>query len=214
MERSLSTSIRDFGNEKEELALRDRKRIAEMELDSAGLRQLVKLKSKELANVKKLASIILHKRNEVETFLLEAIEQVKEEIGKQRADEERGSARFGRSSSKLPQLGPARPSNLPTSADERVDIRDLTWEDRERVLRLLFAKINNSATQKPMPHHALTQPGPAAGMPRGMVDATLLQYPPTGESGSVGGYSQSQASPDLPFPHDDMAMFMTQPGVA
>eukprot|EP00908_Phaeocystis_cordata_P013952 Transcript_25065.p1 GENE.Transcript_25065~~Transcript_25065.p1 ORF type:complete len:481 (+),score=298.65 Transcript_25065:97-1539(+) len=214
LERSLSTSIRDFGNEKEELALRDRKRIAEMELDSAGLRQLVKLKSKELANVKKLASIILHKRNEVETFLLEAIEQVKEEIGKQRADEERGSARFGRSSSKLPQLGPARPSNLPTSADERVDIRDLTWEDRERVLRLLFAKINNSATQKPMPHHALTQPGPAAGMPRGMVDATLLQYPPTGESGSVGGYSQSQASPDLPFPHDDMAMFMTQPGVA
>ena len=119
-----------------------------------------------------------------------------------------------RSRGRLPQLGASRPSNLPASPEEHIDIRDLTWDDRERVLRLLFAKINNSATQKPMPHHALTQPGPAAGMPRGMVDATLLQYPPTGESGSVGGYSQSQASPDLPLPHDDMAMFMTQPGVA
>ena len=26
---------------------------------------------------------------------------------------------------------------------ERVDISDLSWEDKERVLRILFAKINN-----------------------------------------------------------------------
>ena len=43
----------------------DKKKIGEMELDSAGLRQLVKVKSKELANVKKLAAVILQKRNEV-----------------------------------------------------------------------------------------------------------------------------------------------------
>lgn len=29
----------------------------------------------------------------------------------------------------------------------RLDLKDLTWEDRERVLRLLFAKINNQAQQ-------------------------------------------------------------------
>ena len=46
LERSLSSSIRELGQEKHDIALREGKRIAEMELDSAGLRQLVKLKSK------------------------------------------------------------------------------------------------------------------------------------------------------------------------
>ena len=40
-----------------------------MELDSQGLRQLVRLKSKELTHVKRLASIILQKRNEVRRAL-------------------------------------------------------------------------------------------------------------------------------------------------
>ena len=155
--------------------------------------------------MKKLASIILHKRSEVESFLLEALEQVKEEVGEQRADVQRLSARYGRGNcgAKLPALGGApggRPSNLPTSTDERVDIRDLTWEDRERVLRLLFAKINNAAAQKPMPHHALIPPDQRAAS----FDPRLM-LPPTGESGSPPG------SPGM---DDDVALFMTQPGVA
>ena len=242
LERSLSSSVRDFGAEKEEVALRDRKRIAEVELDAAGLRQLVRLKCKELANVKKLASIILHKRNDVETFLLEAIEHVKGEVGKQRAEVERAAGgRWNRGSRGrlLPQLGPARPSNLPSSADERVDIRELTWDDRERVLRLLFAKINNSDQQRPMPAHGLAAPDAAAAVRRGiMVDprATGL-LPSTSESGEPGGadaygyppsatppygYPPSPGaglgspgmSPGYYTPHSaDDALFMTQPGM-
>ena len=36
-------------------------------------------------------------------------------------------------------------SSLPTDrhTNIKVDIASLTWEDKERVLRLLFAKINN-----------------------------------------------------------------------
>ena len=155
--------------------------------------------------MKKLASIVLHKRSEVETFLLEALEQVKDEIGKQRAEEMRAAGRYGRggNGAKLPALGGApgaRPSNLPTSADERVDIRDLTWEDRERVLRLLFAKINNATTQKPMPQHALVPPDPRTAS----FDPRLMR-PPTGGSASPPG------SPGM---DDDVAIFMTQPGVA
>ncbi|CAN0475333.1 unnamed protein product, partial [Ectocarpus sp. 12 AP-2014] len=33
--------------------------------------------------------------------------------------------------------------SLPINPDTKVDISSLTWEDKERVLRLLFAKINN-----------------------------------------------------------------------
>lgn len=40
-------------------------------------------------------------------------------------------------------LDPGPPSSLPTDPDAKVDIASLTWEDKERVLRLLFAKINN-----------------------------------------------------------------------
>eukprot|EP00293_Proteomonas_sulcata_P019064 CAMPEP_0184314232 /NCGR_PEP_ID=MMETSP1049-20130417/72591_1 /TAXON_ID=77928 /ORGANISM="Proteomonas sulcata, Strain CCMP704" /LENGTH=106 /DNA_ID=CAMNT_0026632045 /DNA_START=50 /DNA_END=370 /DNA_ORIENTATION=+ len=44
---------------------------------------------------------------------------------------------------------PARPQKPGEGAaqyvpNQRVDIRDLSWEDKERVLRLLFAKINQS----------------------------------------------------------------------
>lgn len=35
------------------------------------------------------------------------------------------------------------PSSLPVNPDTKVDISSLTWEDKERVLRLLFGKINN-----------------------------------------------------------------------
>ena len=70
----------------------------------------------------------------------------------------------------------------------------------ERVLRLLFAKINNAAAQKPMPHHALIPPDQRAAS----FDPRLM-LPPTGESGSPPG------SPGM---DDDVALFMTQPGVA
>jgi hypothetical protein len=46
-------------------------------------------------------------------------------------------------------------SKLPLSIEEHVDIADLTWGDRERVLRLLFAKINNSEPMQHMPPHLL-----------------------------------------------------------
>ena len=33
--------------------------------------------------------------------------------------------------------------------NEKVDLNDLDWEDRERVLRLLFSKINSGAPPVP-----------------------------------------------------------------
>merc|ERR1711871_443775 len=49
-------------------------------------------------------------------------------------------------------------SNLPVSPSEKVHLSDLNWADREKVLRLLFAKIN--ATQgnvRPMPAHPIAE---------------------------------------------------------
>ena len=35
-----------------------------------------------------------------------------------------------------------------TGMDGKIDIRDLTWEQRERVLRLLFAKVNGLKSER------------------------------------------------------------------
>ena len=163
LERTLSQSVQNFEREKDAIAKEDMRKIAEVELDSQGLRQLVRLKTKEVTHMKRLSAIILQKRNEVETFLLDSIEFVKAEIGRRRAEEERA---MPRSRSRLPALGASKPSNLPSSAEEHIDIRDLTWDDRERVLRLLFAKINNSAPFPQMPPHPLhDEPPPRGGDP-------------------------------------------------
>ena len=46
-------------------------------------------------------------------------------------------------------------SKLPTAAEQKVDLAELTWEDKEQVLRMLFAKINHAqnrrATSAPQP---------------------------------------------------------------
>ena len=177
LERTLSQSVQNFEREKDAIAKEDMRKIAEVELDSQGLRQLVRLKTKEVSHMKRLAAIILQKRNEVETFLLDSIEFVKAEIGRRRAEEERS---MPRSRGRLPALNASKPSNLPASAEEHIDIRDLTWDDRERVLRLLFAKINNSAPFPQMPPHPLSDEG------RG--DAMSGDLP-----GSAGDMSSEQA---------------------
>jgi len=186
LERSLSNSVREFEREKDSITQADRKKIAEAELDSAGLRQLVRLKTKELGHIKRLATVILQKRNEVETFLLDSIENVKGEINRRRAEEERANVR---NRGRLPALAAAtRPSNLPTSADEHIDIRDVTWEARERVRRLLFAKINTASPFQPMPPHPLHDDG--------SMERALQQQP---QSGSPTAEERAALSADAAF---------------
>ena len=108
----------------------------------------------------------------METFLLDSIELVKAEISRRRAEEERS---MPRARGRLPALGGSRPSNLPASPEEHIDIRDLTWDDRERVLRLLFAKINNAAPFPQMPPHPLNdEPMPMGGPPSAELDGDAL----------------------------------------
>ena len=137
-----------------------------------GLKQLLKLKNRELKNIRKLAQTILDQRSEVEQYFLEALEQVKTEIRQKREDEyklamaeynaqmrrattSKGDIKFpsikapqhmlAKAGSDIRSTSDPRAGMLskPVGMNEKVDLRDLGWEDRERVLRLLFAKINN-----------------------------------------------------------------------
>lgn len=75
---------------------------------------------------------------------------------------------------------PANASLLPTNPSEKVDMRDLDWGDREKVLRLLFAKINSVQGQvKSMPEHPLQMPPPGETFVTSQTPLGGTPYVPT-----------------------------------
>jgi hypothetical protein len=87
LERALSQVLADFEAEKRNWIATHARELEDAQLEAAGLRQLVKIKTKELKQIKRLSQMILDQRSEVEHFLLEAIDQVKVEIrAKREAD--------------------------------------------------------------------------------------------------------------------------------
>ncbi|GAB5360156.1 hypothetical protein AAMO2058_000603400 [Amorphochlora amoebiformis] len=128
------------------------------------LRNYLAIKNNEVLRMKRLAKTILDQRGDVERFFLKALEQVKFEIRLKR-DRERKlqkkvetlrllSLTKGRNTT-LPPMGPSSNKHGLAEAEfakpaheRRVDLADLEPEDRERVLRLLFSKINTVVKEK------------------------------------------------------------------
>lgn len=102
------------------------------------------MKIKEATNLKALAQMILDQRSDIEQFFLESLEQVKEE--KRRKLEAERNANLAASKGNYMQLGLSQAQNDAMSgiAQQKitVELTDLDWEDRERILRLLFSKMN------------------------------------------------------------------------
>ncbi|XP_040333599.1 basal body-orientation factor 1 isoform X4 [Herpailurus yagouaroundi] len=128
------------------------------------------MKDREMNRVKKLAKNILDERTEVESFFLDALHQVKQQILLGRKHYKKvAQAAFnfkmreacaGRT--EYPQIrtfdGKDHSTNSVTQdlmeaekwtdIQGNVDIEDLTWEQKEKVLRLLFAKMNGFVSRK------------------------------------------------------------------
>ncbi|CAN0140295.1 unnamed protein product, partial [Ectocarpus sp. 4 AP-2014] len=192
--------------------------LQEQTLDGAGLRQLLMLKNRELKNVRKLSQYILDQRNEVETFFLEALEEVRRYIVDRRQKQYRRAVveynlrvrEASRNQTKFPKirdvsvLDPGPPSSLPTNPDTKVDISSLTWEDKERVLRLLFAKINNvQGYVDTTPEHPLEAASAAA-------------FPPSvhGSAASQSDNDDARSLQDAGGSNSKSPTFVTQAGRA
>ncbi|XP_072480986.1 basal body-orientation factor 1 isoform X4 [Notamacropus eugenii] len=136
------------------------------------LEQVLQMKDREMNRVKRLAKNILDERTEVERFFLDALYEVKQQISLSRKDyRQMAQAAFnlkmreayaGRT--EYPRIrtfdGRVHSTNT-VNQDLReaekwtnikkgmdVDIGDLTWEQKEKVLRLLFAKMNGYLPRK------------------------------------------------------------------
>ena len=134
LERSLQQIVTEFEKEKEMVRYQHESIIKDQRTAIINARENLRVKNKELKQVRALAQVILDQRSEVEQFFLEALEQIKEEIRK-KAQIEKRLRKQGQNATFEAQ-GESKPKN------EKVDLNDLEWEDRERVLRLLFSKMN------------------------------------------------------------------------
>ncbi|XP_023483849.1 basal body-orientation factor 1 isoform X2 [Equus przewalskii] len=170
LETALSCMTREF--ESEVLKLQQQAEIenqaGQVEIDK--LQQLLQMKDREMNRVKKLAKNILDERTEVESFFLDALHQVKQQILFSRIHYKQvAQAAFnfkmreacagrteypkirtfdGREHSTNSVNQDLMEAEKWTDIQGNVDIRDLTWEQKEKVLRLLFAKMNGFVPRK------------------------------------------------------------------
>ncbi|EDO37303.1 predicted protein, partial [Nematostella vectensis] len=170
LEKSLSHLVREFEDERNAIvqATEDETRSSRAEI--ARLQRIVELKTKEMNKVKRLAKNILDQRTELEQFFLDSLEYVKNEISCIRAQYRRDAqavyhnrmlaAHAGQAD--YPRVRTFKSSDTSTNnvfedlreaekwsgMEGKVDVGDLTWEQRERVLRLLFAKMNGQKDRK------------------------------------------------------------------
>lgn len=165
LEKKMTESLAAIEREKYVEVSKNGRELEDMSLDVDGLRRLLRLKNKELRNLRRLAQTILDQRTEVEQFFIDALALVKSEIQDERKRQHdldaeryhmevkrsqgmRASLRFPKLQS--PKAGPVPPPSAGAAStttrhfSEKVDLRQLTWEERERVLRLVFAKINGT----------------------------------------------------------------------
>eukprot|EP01036_Dinobryon_divergens_P022405 gene22405-30656_t len=143
--------------------------LEEAMLDCAGLRRLIQIKNKELKQMKSLAATILSQRSETEQFFLESLQEVREVIKTERQLKQ-SQLQSKLLMNKLKNGGGSANTTFPplnikgnnlhmitgkynselqaAKTDEKVALKDLTWEDKELVLRVLFSKMNSSDSNK------------------------------------------------------------------
>ncbi|XP_068436369.1 basal body-orientation factor 1 [Clinocottus analis] len=141
------------------------------------LQKVLVMRERELGHVKGLANTVVEQRTELEQFFHEALAQVKQEIMASRLQYKKealqayhwrlreataGRLKFPpiRTFHKGPHSTNSVYSDMEVAASwthqpgSKVEIADLTWEQKEQVLRLLFAKMNGQRERKPSQHLA------------------------------------------------------------
>ena len=89
LEKSLAQIVSDFEKDKEMVRYQHESIIKQQREDIINARENLRVKNKELRNVRALSQVVLDQRSEVEQFFLEALEQIKEEIRKKNALEKK-----------------------------------------------------------------------------------------------------------------------------
>ncbi|XP_028294599.1 basal body-orientation factor 1-like [Gouania willdenowi] len=142
---------------------------SQVELDK--LQKVLIMREKELEHIKQLASLIVKRRTQLEEFFHDALTHVKQEILASRFQYKRKALqdyrlRFSEATEGKIKFPPIRTfhksphstnsvysdmdaaATWPYPPGKEVEISDLTWEQKEQVLWLLFGKMNGQKERK------------------------------------------------------------------
>ncbi|KAL4466495.1 hypothetical protein ABPG72_016636 [Tetrahymena utriculariae] len=130
------------------MKLQDKQKKEELQKEIAFIKNELKIKVEELKRVKALAEIIVDQRSDIEQFFLEALQKVKEQISQKYKINKRSHSNS--SSLKLPELSiksnqqvdDTKQQNNSKFYQDKVDVSELDLEEKEKLLRILFRKMN------------------------------------------------------------------------
>lgn len=170
LERKLAEIVQEGNQERETVIRQCDAQLYNSKQDIETLQKALQLKEQEVKHIKRLGKRVLDQRTDTETFFLTALSQVKQEIVANRTqyrkdaeaayhsrmlEAQKGKAPFPRTRTfrKLPHSTNSVYSDLEEAErfdtiDDCQDIADLTWEQKEKVLRVLFAEMNGQIKQK------------------------------------------------------------------
>ncbi|KAJ7344984.1 hypothetical protein JRQ81_000934 [Phrynocephalus forsythii] len=232
LEAAVNHMAREFKTEVENTQQRALVQNQAGQAEIGNLQHLLEMKDREISRVKKLARNILDQRTEVERFFLDALNQVKQEIitsrkcykqvaqaayqrrmmaafaGKEEYPQIRTFNNYAHSTNSV-QMDLMEAEKWTNIQNGKVDISELTWEQKESVLRLLFAKMNGLRQRKysqalvPVTPSSFNFEGKKAGTDGTIpVYAFITQQAPLSESTSQ---RKSSVLPDIqviPPPQD------------
>ncbi|XP_014828282.1 PREDICTED: basal body-orientation factor 1-like [Poecilia mexicana] len=163
----LEHSLKQMEEESTENEKRNQVTIQASQVELDKLQKIIAMREKELCQVKKLARTIVEKRKDMEVFFHEALDNVRQEIAEERKrkvkeanqdcqkfrDGTEGKGKFplihtidqSPNSTNSVYSDMKAPGNWPHCPGKEVYMSDLTWEQKEKVLTLLFAKMNGNA---------------------------------------------------------------------
>ncbi|XP_043110597.1 basal body-orientation factor 1-like [Puntigrus tetrazona] len=171
LEQALASMVSEFESKKADIKQRAavRSQAGGVELDK--LQKLLSVRDRELSRVKRIARSAVEQRSDMEVLFHEALNHVKQEMLMHRQEAEVNRSKrmdeilSGRAEND--HIHTINKTSHSTSSGTdgaekghlkkaKVNISEMTWDQRERVLRLLFAKVNSLKSKKSIHAPALT----------------------------------------------------------
>jgi len=168
LEKSLSQVVREFEQERDEIMRKSRTDNEANVVEVEKLRRTLELRNKEMNKVKKLAKNILEQRSDIERYFLESLDFVRKQVATNRNDYRKEANAVYNNKMLAAHLGQIEYPKVRTfskkfeanstnsvfkdleqaekwyDVNELADIDELTWEQKEQVLRELFARMNGA----------------------------------------------------------------------
>lgn len=147
----LSEELFKFTQEMEDLRRNRKESTYDLEMKIRKITEHIEQKNREGKNLKFLARAIQQQKGEVDQFFLDSIEYVKEQIRYQNDGSKKNNSKnqFPTTKRQINAFAMClrEPSNKPQlDPSKKVDISDLDWEEKEKIMRILYTKVNMGVT--------------------------------------------------------------------